>query len=616
MAESAETLHNTPPPTEEDKSAPAPSQEPSEKGPPGGPSTEGIPSGAGPPGGGPPGGGPPGGGPPGGPANYPTGAKLYSIIGALYLAGFLTALDRTIVTTAIPTITDEFGSIGDVGWYGSAYLLTFCAFQLLFGKIYSFYSPKWVFLTAVFIFEVGSAICAGAPNSVTLIVGRAIAGLGSSGIFGGSVIITFNTVPLQKRPIYTGIVSVVFAVASIVGPLLGGALTQHATWRWCFLINLPVGAVTIFIIALVLKLPPARAAGTPFKEQLKQTDPLGTLAFVPGIISLLLALQWGGSTYAWGDARVIALLVLSGVLIIAFGAIQVLKKDTATLPLRVLKQRTVAAAVVFTVFVSASFILLIYFLPIWFQAIKGADAVQSGVMMLPLVIASAVAGLGSGFAISKIGYYTPFMIFGSVLMSIGAGLITTFMPDTWTGRWIGFQILWGFGCGMGMQALSFPSATLKIDIPTTGMQQGSLAAQTVLPFKDVPIGISLVFFAQSLGGSIFLSVGQNVFSNKLVQGLTGLPQVDAGVVADTGATDLRKVVGPDALDALLAVYNAALQNVFYVALAAACASAVAAFAIEWKSVKKVKKGGPPGAGGPPGGGPPGKLAGPPAKQEA
>ncbi|KAJ5979260.1 MFS transporter [Penicillium viridicatum] len=158
-------------------------------------------------------------------------SKLYSIIVPLYFTAFLTALDRTIIVNAIPSITNQFNSIDDIGWYGSAYVLTFCAFQLLFGKIYSFYNPKWVFVTAVVIFEIGSAICGAAPNSTALIIGRAIAGLGSSGIFGGSVIITFFTVPLHLRPIFSGIVSLVIALASVTGPLIGGGFTEHVTWR-------------------------------------------------------------------------------------------------------------------------------------------------------------------------------------------------------------------------------------------------------------------------------------------------------------------------------------------------------------------------------------------------
>ncbi|KAJ6183797.1 hypothetical protein N7519_005098 [Penicillium mononematosum] len=505
------------------------------------PESEAKPGPPGPPGG--TGGGKPFGPGMGPPVEYPKGLKLYSIIVPLYFTAFLTALDRTIIVNAIPSITNQFNSIDDIGWYGSAYLLTFCAFQLLFGKIYSFYNPKWVFVTAVVIFEIGSAICGAAPNSTALIIGRAIAGLGSSGIFGGSVIITFFTVPLHLRPIFSGIVSLVIALASVTGPLIGGGFTEHVTWRWCFYLNLPIGAAAIVVIMLVLKMPPARKAGTP--------------------------------------------ILLAAVFLLAFIGIQIWLPDTATIPPRIMKQRSIAAGVVFTLMVTAAMMTFNYYLPIWFQAIKSASPVHSGVMMLPTVISSAVASLISGILINRIGYYTPFMIGGSVLMSIGAGLMTTFTPHMSEGKWIGYQILWAVGCGMSMQ-------------------QASLAAQAVLPRPDAPIGISLVFFAQSLGGSVFLSVDQAIYSNKLSANLGDLANVTA-----SGVTSIHDHVSSRDLPRFLTGYNGAVMDVFRVALAASCACVVASALMEWKNVKAEKDamGKPPGPGGP--GGPGGPSPGGP-----
>jgi MFS family permease len=164
---------------------------------------------------------------------YPHGAKLAVIILGLALAVLCVALDNTIIATAIPHITDDFHALGDVGWYGSAYLLTTSAFQLFFGRLYSIFNIKWTFLFALGIFELGSLVCALAPNSTALIIGRAIAGLGSAGLFSGALIILAHAAPLEKRPVYTGVIAGMYGIASVVGPLLGGVFTDKLTWRWC-----------------------------------------------------------------------------------------------------------------------------------------------------------------------------------------------------------------------------------------------------------------------------------------------------------------------------------------------------------------------------------------------
>lgn len=157
---------------------------------------------------------------------YPKSMQLALISIALCLSVFCMALDNTIITTAIPRITDQFKAINDVGWYGSAYLLTTCAFQLFFGKLYTFFSVKWIYLSALVIFEIGSAVCGAAPNSTALIIGRAVAGLGSAGIFSGAILIVANTVPLRQRPTYMGLIGGMYGIASVAGPLMGGAFTD------------------------------------------------------------------------------------------------------------------------------------------------------------------------------------------------------------------------------------------------------------------------------------------------------------------------------------------------------------------------------------------------------
>ena len=500
---------------------------------------------------------------------YPPTSKVLVIIGGLMLVLFLVALDRLIIGVAIPSITDEFDSLGDVGWYGSAYLLTSCAFMLLMGKIYTFVSPKWVYLGSLVVFEVGSAVCGAAPSSTALIIGRAIAGLGNAGLFQGAVVIIVYIVPLHKRPQYMGLIGSIFGIASAVGPLLGGAFTDGPGWRWCFYINLPCGLVVFCLLATFLHIPQEmfKRDSTTWKEKANRMDPVGTFFFLPCIICLLLAFQWGGMTYSWSNARVIVLLVLAGVLFVVFLIVQRWKGDNATVPGRIFMNRSIIAGSWFSFCNGAAMQTLFYFLPIWFQAIKHASAVKSGIMTLPLVLGLAITGISAGILTRKIGYFTPWMILSSILTPIGAGLITTFTPHTSHSAWIGYQALFGMGVGMGMQ-------------------QPSVAAQTVLPRKDVSIGAALMMFSQTLGGAVFVSVGNNIFDTRFAHNLVTIPGIDVGSVASTGATDLRNMVPASLLLQVLVAYNGALRVTFYLITALTCCTIIGSSAMEWKSVKK------------------------------
>ncbi|KAI5459128.1 major facilitator superfamily domain-containing protein [Mariannaea sp. PMI_226] len=497
---------------------------------------------------------------------HPSGLRLGLILISVFTSMFLVSLDRLIITTAIPQITDEFKSVGDIGWYGSAYLLTTCASQLLFGKIYSLFSNKLVFLITISLFEVGSAVCGSAPNSVAFIVGRAIAGVGGAGIYSGALMVIIHTVPLHKRPLYQGMFGAVFGVSSVVGPLLGGAFTSRVSWRWCFYINLPLGAVAIVIILFLLKIPPKKETRLSTKAKIAQLDVYGSILIVPGSVCAILALQWGGLTYPWHDGRIIALLTLAGLLFVGFVLVQFVLPKTATIPPRIFKQRSILAGLFSTLCIGSQQVIFIYYLPIWFQAIQGVSAIESGIRILPLILSMVAASVLSGVLVRHVGYYTPFLLGGVCFMCVGAGLLNTLQPNTAKANWISYQILYGWGFGLGSQA-------------------PNLAAQTVLAKADIPIGASLMFFSQLLGGAIFISVGQNVFESQLHHRLASVLGFDLKAIQKSGATSLTDLP-PSIKPTVLVAYNESLRHVFRVGLVLVCATVIGASSMEWRSVKK------------------------------
>ncbi|KAF7907058.1 uncharacterized protein EAF01_004645 [Botrytis porri] len=502
---------------------------------------------------------------------YPGWRKSIATMLSLYLLTLIVALDRTILSTAIPAITIEFNTLEDIGWYASAYLLTSCATQLPFGKIYKFYNYKWVLMIAAVFFEAGSAICGSASNSKVFIVGRAIAGLGSSGIFNGAILVLKETVPLHRRPIFMSLLWCMFAVATVCGPLLGGLLTERVTWRWCFYINLPVGGAAAFILLFVLKGKSRNNMDT-FLQKLRKMDPIGTFVFITGIVCVLLALQLGGNQYRWGDARTILLFILGGILLISFVTIQFTTGDDATVPIRILKQRSVASVAWFSFFNSCSFYLVVYYIPIWFQAVQGLDAFDSGLHTLPLVLALVFATFFAAIFQRSIGYYVPMIIVSSIIAPVGAGLLTTLQVNSGPKEWMSWPVVFGSGLGLGIQQIS-------------------LAVQASLPDGDIPVGLALIPFFQTLGDTIFVTIGQAIFSHELVKNLSALniPSLSTSLILHTGATELRALIPAQYLPELLIAYNAAIMKVFLVAIITSALTILTGLTLEWKNINKVKK---------------------------
>lgn len=323
-------------------------------------------------------------------------------------------------------------------------------FQSSWGKAFKYFHLKWTFITTVVLFEIGSLICGVAPNANALIVGRAIAGVGGAGLStGGTVIFAFCVEP-KKRPTLMGLIGISYTVAAVIGPLLGGAFSERVTWRWCFYINLPVGGLAVAVILLFFHPPKAaktvQASG---KEKFLQMDPIGIILAMGSIISFILAVQYGGQTYAWKSSQVIGLLVGFVLLMIIMAVWQVYQGEYAMLPMRLLKRRSLWASSLFQFFFAGCYFLLLYYLPIYFQSIKGSTAIQSGVDNLPLVVAGCLAILVGGIVVTKTRHAMPFMVVGAALTTVACGLLYTLNTDTKSAKWIGYQILAGF-------AIAFP----------------------------------------------------------------------------------------------------------------------------------------------------------------
>ncbi|KAJ6172671.1 MFS general substrate transporter [Penicillium chermesinum] len=474
-----------------------------------------------------------------------------------------------IIATAVPSITDHFHTVADVGWYSSAFRLCQCSFQFAFGKAYKLFSIKRIFLLANVVSIGGSLVCGAANTSRMLIAGRAVAGVGSAGLISGCFVILVRTTPLRRRPMFTGMMGAVEGVSTLAAPLLGGVLVQSLGWRWCFYINAPTGAITLLLTFFCLPdLSKSQdVVNMGVKEKLSQLDLLSNTLLIPALTALFIAFSWAGTKYPWNTAPVIVPLVAFAFLMAAFIYNQVRRGAAATLPPHIMRRRSVLAGFIFVVASNSTGNVLEYYLPTYYQVVRGYSPAESGYMMLPFVIAATVGALMHGFGTSIFGYYTPFMLFGSVMMPIAAGLMTTVKANTTLTQVIVYTTLSGLGYGIGF----------------SGPQN---AVQTVLPTEDIPIGTSILLFAQAFGPAVTIAIAQVLFIEQLVANLSDLvPGLSGANIENLGLNQLMENVTPPNSEAASSAIDTSLTHTWYLAIGLACMTMVGSLLIEWKSVK-------------------------------
>jgi EmrB/QacA subfamily drug resistance transporter len=470
-----------------------------------------------------------------------TKRQLRLVFAGLMLGMFLAALDQTIVSTALPTIVGDLGGLNHLSWVVTSYMLASTVSTPLYGKLGDLYGRKKLFQAAIIMFLLGSILAGISQDMAELIGFRALQGLGAGGLMVGAQAIIGDVVPPAERGRYMGIIGSVFAVASVIGPLLGGLFTQQLSWRWVFYINLPVGAIALFVVGLALH--------TPKVVVQHKIDYLGAAVLSAAATSLILVLTWGGTQYTWGSTTIIGLIIATVVLTMWFIAIE-RRAVEPVLPLRLFTNDIFRVSSAAGAIVGFSMFGAITFLPLYLQTVHLISPTLSGLLLLPIMACVLIFSIWSGRRISKRGKYRIYPIAGTIILTIGLGVLSLLGIGVHTPYWhtaIGMALV-GTGLGLTMQVLV-------------------LSVQNAVDYRDLGVATSAATFFRSIGGSIGVAVFGEIFANRLAAALAGAGG-PAGKLGDTAAhltpaqLHALKASQPVLFDHFLTAFNHALHIVF------------------------------------------------------
>ena len=394
-----------------------------------------------------------------------------------------------------------------------------------------------------------------------------LVGLAGAGITSGCYALLVQSLPLRKRPMYASIASAIEGISTASAPTIGGIIVEKASWRWCFALPGFLGAFTFLAMTLLFKdvQTPVQAS---WKQRFEELDLIGNLIFLPSLTCLFTALSWAGTKYPWNSGVIIALFCLFAFLLILFAIEQYLKGDTATLPPQVLKNRNVLSGFAYSLCCNSTNNVVEYYLPTYFQAIRGCTPTKSGLLMLPIVFGMLTSMLMQGFGVRAFGYYVPFMLAGSVLMPIFSGLMTTLTVSTPLSTIIVYSGFFGAAIGIGFQA-------------------PQVAVQNSLSMSDVNTGLAIILFAQNFGPAINVALAQSIFQNRLADNIADIvPNLSSSKIENMGLGELRREIGPQKLQELLSGFDKSLMQTWYLAVGLACATLVGSTTMQWRSVKK------------------------------
>lgn len=467
-----------------------------------------------------------------------TPKTVWLIFGALMAGMFMSSLDQSIVGTAMPTIVGELNGVEHQGWVVTAYILAIAIVMPLYGKFGDLWGRRWPFLVAIGLFTIASAGAGFAQSFGELVFWRGVQGLGGGGLMILSQAIIADIVPAKDRGKYMGPMGALFGISAVIGPLLGGLFTQHADWRWCFWINIPIGLAAFAVAWFTLKLPTHRSG--------KKIDVAGIFFMVIATSGLVLATSWdswtGNRGYDWSDPGLLALVIGTLVAIAAFIMVE-LRAEEPLLPLRLFKNPTFTIATAIGLILGMGMFAALAFLPTFLQMSTGAGVTESGFLLLPMMVGVMLTAIGSGIAITKTGRYKIFPVVGLAITTGGVAWLTQITGDM--SMWLFGAMIFVLGAGMGLV-----------------MQTIVLAVQNSVDPHEIGTATSTNNFFREIGAAVGTALFSTMFTTKLADNLAG---VFAGAPAGSGGE--ASSLTPAAVQALPEPLKTGVIDAFTTALA-------------------------------------------------